>query len=268
MLRPVHPMLRPLQMPCLDGRDVIRHGFFLREGGVSRGLYASLNCGLGSKDDRSAVLENRRRVADHLTKARGAGPVGVITVHQVHSAIALFIDRPLDEGALPRADALVTQTPGLVIGALAADCAPVLFADPTSRTVAAAHAGWRGAKGGIIEATVARMVEAGARRHNIRAAVGPCISQASYEVGDEFEQDFLAADPRHARWFARRSPDSKPHFDLPGFVAQQVRLSGVETVEVADVCTYRTPETCFSYRRATHHGEADYGRQISAITVL
>jgi hypothetical protein len=254
-------------MPGLADLDGIRHGFFLRQGGVSGGIYASLNCGLGSADEGAAVIENRRRVAHYLTAGRDAEASRVVTVHQVHSAIALTLNAPLDETALPRADALVTRTPGLVIGALAADCAPILFADPESRTVAAAHAGWRGAKGGIIEQTVAAMVAAGAERRNIRAAVGPCISQASYEVGTEFEQEFLAADRDYARWFERRARDAKPRFDLPGFVAHRLRASGVSAVEVSSVCTYREAETCFSYRRATHLGEIDYGRQISAITV-
>lgn len=260
-------MLRPLELPTLADLDGIRHGFFLRDGGVSGGIYASLNCGLGSADDRAAVVENRRRVAHHLTAGGDRASAAVVTVHQVHSAVALTIDAPLDANALPRADALVSRTPGLVIGALAADCAPILFADPESRTVAAAHAGWRGAKGGIIEATVAAMVAAGAERRNIRAAIGPCISQASYEVGTDFEQDFLAEDARNARWFERRPGAAKPHFDLPGFVAEQLRASGVSYVEVSGVCTYGEPESCFSYRRATHRGENDYGRQISAITV-
>jgi polyphenol oxidase len=240
----------------------IRHGFFTREGGVSAGLYASLNCGLGSGDDRSLVMQNRDRVALHLGAAAGQ----VVTVHQTHSAIALTIDRPFG-GAPPKADALVTRTPGVVIAALAADCTPVLFADPEAKVVGAAHAGWRGAVGGILEATLDAMETLGARRQSIRAAIGPCIHWNNYEVGPEFEAQFLAAAPDNARFFAVPPGRTKVHFDLPSFVAHRLEAAGAGAIERSVHCTYADPGTFFSFRRATHRGEADYGRQISAIVV-
>lgn len=240
----------------------VRHGFYTREGGVSTGIYASLNCGLGSRDDRALVTANRARVAGHLS---GGEVDRLVTVHQVHSAVAVTIDRPFD-GELPKADAIVTRTPGLVIGALAADCAPILFADPIAAVVAAAHAGWRGALSGIGEATVAEMVRAGARRNRIVAVVGPCIGQAAYEVGPEFEREFLAADPGYARFFSRPG-GGRPHFDLPGFVVARLAAQGLGSVSGAHPCTYENSNRFFSFRRATHQKEPDYGRQVSAIMV-
>src|SRR5690606_11024751 len=203
-----------IRAECLSDAAGISHGFFTRQGGVSTGIYGALNCGLGSKDDPALVRENRARVA----RALGAPREEVTTLYQVHSATALVIDAPFPPGAVPRADALVTRTPGLVIGAMAADCTPVLFADPGARIVAAAHAGWRGALGGILESTIAAMVGLGADRSRIRAAVGPCINQSAYEVGPEFEAEFLRADPENARFFARNSTGTRSHFDLPGYV--------------------------------------------------
>lgn len=263
-------MLRPVLSTELAALTGIRHGFFTREGGVSTGIYASLNCGLGSKDERPLVLDNRARVAQHLAAAGERPGLGLaarlVTVHQVHSATAIIIDRAI-EGELPKADGLVTLTPGLVIGALAADCAPILFADAKARVVGAAHAGWRGALGGVIEATVAAMVEAGAARDRIVAAVGPCIGQASYEVGPEFEKAFLDVDASYGSYFLRGPAGARPHFDLPGFVLGRMRAAGLGQCVSAHRCTYAEPERFFSYRRATHRGEADYGRQVSAIMV-
>jgi polyphenol oxidase len=241
----------------------IRHGFFTKQGGVSDGIYTSLNCGLGSKDDPAKVLENRARVARHL----GGTTDQVVTLYQTHSATALVVAKPYPRDAVPSADAVVTHTPGLVIGALAADCNPVLFADPVAKVVAAAHAGWRGALGGILEATVTAMENLGAERTRIVAAVGPCIHQASYEVGAEFEAEFLKVSADYEVYFHRSSPTSRPHFDLPGFVMMRLGRAGVGTTERVSLCTYENESKFFSFRRTTHRKEPDYGRQISAIMV-
>jgi len=246
-----------------SGIDGITHGFFTREGGVSGGVYDSLNCGYGSGDDRAFVSENRRRIAGHL----GARHDDVVTLYQVHSATALAIDRPFPAGSRPKADALVTKTPGLAIGALAADCAPVLFADPEARVIGAAHSGWRGAISGILAATVDAMVALGADRGRIRAAVGPTIHQAAYEVGPEFESQFLEVTPTHARFFSKPTARAKAHFDLPGFCMHQLAETGIGQVETIGKCTYENESLLFSYRRKTHLGENDYGRQISAIVL-
>ncbi|MEQ1710448.1 MAG: peptidoglycan editing factor PgeF [Hyphomicrobium sp.] len=253
----------PLTADCLSEIPGIRHGFFTREGGVSSGIYKSLNCGLGSNDSRDAVMENRARVARHL----GAPRSEVVTVHQTHSATAIVIDAPLARDNLPKADAIVTRTPGLVIGALAADCTPVLFADPEARVVGAAHAGWRGATGGVLEATIAAMVSAGAVQARIRAAVGPCINQSAYEVGPEFEAAVLALDAANARFFGRATASSRPHFDLPAYVAARLGRAGIGAIERRTPCTDRNESEFFSYRRSQRLGDPDYGRQISAIVV-
>lgn len=252
----------PILADSLVALDGVRHGFFTRDGGVSSGIYAGLNVGLGSDDDRDAVMENRSRVAKHL----GLDGATLTTLHQVHSADALIIDAPF-EGAPPRADALVTKTPGLIIGALAADCTPVLFADPQAMVVAAAHAGWRGAVNGVLQAAVDAMEEIGARRERIVAAIGPTISQANYEVGPEFEAQFLAQSPGNARFFAIPNAKTRAHFDLPGFVEATLGGLGLAHVERQTPCTYDKEQKLFSYRRATHRQEPDYGRQISAIVV-
>ncbi len=254
----------PLIARCLSGLDGIRHGFFTREGGVSQGIYASLNCGHGSQDDRAHVTENRRRVALALGQTEAEQ---VLTLYQIHSATALVVDRAIPREDLPKADALVTRTPGLVLGALAADCTPVLFADPEAKVVAAAHAGWRGAFTGVLEATITQMERLGAKRRHIRAAVGPCINQPAYEVGPEFEERFLQSDAAYARYFARPTPDARPHFDLPGFVEGQLIAAGIVQVERQSPCTFASGSRFFSYRRTTKAGEPDYGRQISAIVV-
>jgi YfiH family protein len=244
----------------------IRHGFFTRLGGVSRSIYASLNCGYGSSDNASDVAENRRRVAAVLGVA-SRGNEAVLTIHQIHSANAVVVDRPLPRGSLPKADAIVTRTRGLVVAALAADCAPVLFADPEARVVAAAHAGWRGALAGITDAAIASMETLGASRRRIVAAVGPCIGQSAYEVGSEFEATFLNRDPAYSRFFARPSTGGRPHFDLPGFVAYRLHTAGLAEVALTSPCTYTNDSDFFSFRRTTHRGEPDYGRHISAIVV-
>ena len=251
-----------IESPLLVALPGIRHGFFTRQGGVSEGIYGSLNCGLGSNDDRSQVTVNRNRVANHL----GARAGSVMTVYQIHSATALVIDKPF-EGAVPKADALVTRAPGVVVAALAADCTPVLFADPKAKVVAAAHAGWRGAVAGIVESTVAAMETLGANRSDIVAAIGPCIHQPNYEVGPDLMSQFVAADPKHERYFTVPAGKIKAHFDLPGFIADRVAAAGIVRFDLSPRCTYADPGLFYSYRRTTHRGEPDYGRQISAIVV-
>lgn len=257
-------MLEPIQSPELSRYDGIAHGFFGRRGGVSEGIYASLNCGPGSKDDRAAVTENRRRVANHL----GVAPAHLLTAHQHHSADAIVVTEPWTFDTMPKADALVTATPGIAIAALAADCAPVLFADPKARIVAAAHAGWKGALGGVLEAAVATMEGIGARRADIHAVLGPCIGPGAYEVGPEFEHQFTAASADYFMFFKRMSSDARPFFDLPAFVLHRLSGLGLSGVESQSRCTYSDEAGLFSYRRTTHRREADYGRQISAIVLL
>jgi len=236
----------------------LAHGFFTRAGGVSTGLYASLNCGRGSDDAADAVAENRRRVAAHLE----AGPL--VTLHQAHTARAVAVDGPWP-GERPVADAMVSDRPGLALAILTADCAPVLLADAEAGLIGAAHAGWRGALDGVIGATVAAMERLGARRGAIRAVVGPCIAQAAYEVGPDFVERFLDADAENARFFAGGRGD-RAQFDLPGFVLARLRAEGV-TGEWTGHCTCTDEARFFSYRRATRRGEPDYGRLISAISL-
>lgn len=255
-------MPNPILDQSLSRLAGIRHGFFTREGGVSQGLYASLNCGLGSSDERAAVIENRRRVAGFL----GSREFPVVTLFQTHSADARLVAGPI-AGELPKADGVVTATPGVVVAALAADCAPVLFADPVAKVVAAAHAGWRGAVAGVLEATVARMEEAGADRRRITAALGPSIGPDAYEVGPEFEAELLALAPANARFFRRPAAGARARFDLPGYVLGRLETIGLAAVSSAHVSTYENESLFFSYRRATHRREPDYGRQISAIVV-
>ena len=252
----------PLTADRLTGLAGVGHGFFTRHGGVSRGGYASLNCGLGSKDDPAAVAENRVRVTSFL-KARV-----LLTAHQVHSATAVVVDKAWSTDERPRADAIVTTTPGLALGVLTADCAPVLFADAQAGVIAAAHAGWRGAIGGILEAALAAMQQLGANLSRIQAAVGPCIGQQAYEVGFEFEQEFLARDPDSGKFFARpdTDPGARPHFHLSKYVAHRLTRAGIATAELAP-CTYAEAGLFFSYRRSQALKEADYGRQISAIVL-
>jgi YfiH family protein len=256
-------MLEPLQTDTLAILPGIRHGFFTRQGGVSRGLYASLNCGQGSNDDAVAVTENRTLVAQHL----GSFHDDVQSVYQVHSADVLTVDRLEDRMSLPKADGLVTKTRGLAIGILTADCAPVLFADPEAKVVGAAHAGWRGALGGVLEATVAQMEALGAERARIFAALGPTIGPKNYEVGPEFVATFKEADAANARFFTIPKGRTTPHFDLPSYVMARLARLGLKGSEAAAPCTYENESMFFSFRRATHRKNPDYGRQISAIVV-
>lgn len=243
-----------------DALAHVRHGFFGRRGGVSAGIYASLNAGVGSKDDADAVRENRRRIAASF----GAEPLMLVGVHQVHSPDAVFIDAPWS-GERPHADALVTTNPNLVLSVLTADCGPVLLADKEAGVIAAAHAGWRGAFGGVLASTVNLMTQRGARADRICAAIGPCIQQSSYEVGADFRDTFLAADHANARFFSDEF-GPKPHFDLPAFCAHQLALLGVGDVEMIDIDTFRD-ETYFSHRRSVREAAPDYGRNCAAISL-
>lgn len=255
-------MINPIRADNLAAVQSATHGFFTREGGVSGGIYHGLNVGLGSNDDPADVRENRSLVAAAL----GHPGKPLNTLRQSHTADAIVVDAPF-EGEPPQADALVTSTPGLVIGALAADCTPVLFCDPEARVIAAAHAGWRGALAGILEATLAAMVNCGAKIARIRAAIGPTISQDSYEVGPEFEERFLRKSPVNKRFFTRNDAGSRPHFDLPGYVHDRLMQAGLANIEHQALCTYKNESRLFSYRRSQHRCEPDYGRQISAIVL-
>lgn len=248
----------------LKQQSGIRHGFFTREGGVSGGIYASLNCGFGSGDKGENVRENRARVAAKL----GASRAGLVTVRQVHGSRVAVAEAPWRPEAAPEADAIVTRTPSLAIGVLTADCTPILFADPQAAVVAAAHAGWKGAKAGIIDAVIETMEGLGARRDRICVVIGPAISRAAYEVGPEFEAAFLAGGAANGRYFARAAPDERPHFDLPGYCRDRAQTARIAHVEALSLCTYQNESHFFSYRRSIHRAEADYGRQISAIVIM
>jgi hypothetical protein len=236
----------------------VRHGFFTRKGGASSGVYAGLNCGTGSGDQAEIVAINRARVAE----AMGVDPAALVGVHQVHSADAVVVTGPT--AVRPRADALATATPGVALSVLTADCQPVLFADAQAGVIGAAHAGWRGALDGVLEATVAAMEGLGADRGRIAAVIGPTISQAAYEVGPEFLDAFLADDAGNARFFAGGRA-GRYQFDLPGYSLARLRGAGVGAAVWTRHCTYGDPARFYSYRRTTHAGEADYGRLISAI---
>jgi polyphenol oxidase len=239
------------------------HAFLGRIGGISQGFYASLNVGLGSQDNPAAVCENRRRAVAHVL------PNALLaTVHQVHSAICVFVDTPWPDTKRPQADAMVTTRPGVLLGVLTADCGPVLLADLHSGVVAAAHAGWGGALGGVIASTVACMIEHGAKIDTIVAAVGPCIASRSYEVGEDLRLKFLADDGTHDRFFAAGRRADKYQFDLEGFIALRLAQSGVSRVDLLGEDTYSQGERFFSFRRSTHAREADYGRQISLIGLM
>jgi len=252
------PDLPVLTSPLLD-LPGIRHAFFTRQGGVSTAVYASLNVGAGSNDDPAAVAENRRRAAAHLGGE-------LVTAYQVHSATALVADGPWPAGP-PQADGVVTATAGVVCGALAADCAPILFADPEARVVAAAHAGWKGALTGVAESAISRMESLGARRDRIVAAIGPCIGPASYEVGLEYVARFTHFDKGYERFFSAGAGPDKRQFDLPAFVLARLRAAGIARCEWIGRDTCAEPDLFFSNRRAFKQGEPDYGRLLSAIVL-
>ena len=250
----MHTMLEIITSDAL----ACRHGFFTRKGGASSGIFEGLNCGTGSSDQTEAVAINRARV----TTAMDLAPEALVTVHQVHSAKAIPVTGPLT--IRPEADAKVTATPGVLLGILTADCQPVLFHDPVAQVIGAAHAGWRGAVDGVLEATLDAMETLGAQRSRITAVIGPTISQAAYEVGPEFLDRFRAEDDEATRFFANGKGD-RMLFDLPGYGLYRLRQAGVGHAEWTGHCTYRDPARFYSFRRTTHAAEADYGRLISTI---
>ena len=241
----------------------IRHGFFTRAGGVSSGLYATLNGGVGSQDEAGKVVENRARMAAAL----GVEPRRLLTAYQSHSPNVVVAEAPWTTENRPQADAIVTRMRALAIGVTTADCGPVLLADPRAGVIAAAHAGWRGALTGVIEATIAAMERLGAAPGQIRAAIGPMIRQTSYEVGPDLVARFRAEDPASSRFFAPAKRDGHAMFDLAGYIAVRLKRAGITEVEDVGLCTYAEPERFFSYRRTTHRAEADYGRHVNAIAL-
>lgn len=247
-----------LEILTSDLLSPVHHGFFTRKGGASSGIFEGLNCGLGSSDQREAVQLNRARVAE----AMGVAPENLIGVHQVHSADVATITQASKER--PQADALVTNQPGLALAILTADCQPVLFSDPDAGVIGAAHAGWRGALDGVLEATVDAMVALGGRRENIRAVIGPTISQPAYEVGPEFFDSFMSRDPAHEQYFIQGEGD-RMLFDLPALGLAKLRAAGIKQAVWSNHCTYSDAERFYSFRRTTHAKEADYGRLISCI---
>ncbi len=256
-------MTTGMQAHTLAQIEGIRHAFFTREGGVSSGVYGSLNAGVGSNDAPENVAANRGRMAAAL----GVPPERFLTCYQIHSPNVVVATEPWSADARPRADAIVTATPGLAIGVSTADCGPVLFADADAGVIGAAHAGWRGALAGVTDQTIAAMERLGAVRGRIRAAIGPMIRQPNYETGPDLQERFLAEGAANSRFF--RPSDRADHFmfDLAGYVAARLAAAGVGTIEDIDACTYAAPETFFSYRRMTHRGEPDYGRHINAIVL-
>jgi YfiH family protein len=252
-----------LQAQSLTALSGIRHAFFTRAGGVSDGVYQTLNGGVGSNDAPAKVAANRARMAAGL----GVAPDHLITAYQIHSPQVVVADRPWPQSGRPRADAIVTRTPGLAIGISTADCGPVLLADAQARVIGAAHAGWRGALAGVIEATVAAMEALGAGRSRLRAAAGPMIRQPNYEVGQDLIDRFLAAEPGNARYFVAGPRAGHALFDLAGFIVDRLRRAGVEQVEDLGHCTYADATQFYSYRRSTHRAEPDYGRHVNAIAL-
>ena len=253
-----------IQHPSLEALDGIAHGFFTRRGGSSKEAYHSLNCGFGSGDDKEQVRQNRALVA----KSLGVASDRLVTAYQVHSPKAMIIDAPFNEGETPQLDALVTNTPGLAVAILTADCGPLLFADQQAGVVAAAHAGWRGAFEGVVADTIGKMCELGAKPEAITAILGPTISRDNYEVDQAFMDRFLERSASWSRFFSAGKRDGHVQFDLPAFIISRLQESGVGTAINLDRCTYGEEELFFSYRRTTHRNEPDYGRLISAIAII
>jgi YfiH family protein len=248
--------------PLLSAIPGLRHAFFTREDGVSGGIYASLNGGIGSSDDPANVTENRRRMAEQM----GVAPERFLSVYQIHSPDAVVATGPWQGEERPRADAIVTATEGLAIGVTAADCGPILLVDPTARVIGAAHAGWKGALTGIVESTVAAMEKLGAERSGIVAAIGPLIRQHSYEVGGEFVERFIEADAENALFFIPSSRENHAMFDLAGFIRMRLENAGVLMIDDIGLDTY-SDERFYSYRRSVHRAEPDYGRHVHAIVL-
>jgi polyphenol oxidase len=252
-----------LSSPLLSAVPGLRHAFFTREGGVSEGIYAGLNGGLGSNDDPERVRENRRRIAAHM----GVTPQQFLSVHQIHSPDAIVATGPWDNGAArPKADAIVTGSSALAISVTAADCGPVLFVDPNARVIGAAHAGWKGALTGVVESTIDAMEKLGAERSAMVAAIGPLIRQPSYEVGGEFVERFLDDDAGNAMYFIPSNRDGHAMFDLGAYIRMRLENAGVLMIDDLGVDTY-SDERFFSYRRSVHRKEPDYGRHVHAIAL-
>lgn len=249
--------------PNLSEIKGVRHLFFTSKGGVSTGIYTSLNCGPGSDDDLENVIDNRARAMAGLELE----PEALLTVHQHHSPDVVHVIEPWTLDKLPKADGMVTTERGIALGVLAADCAPVLFADLDAGVIGACHSGWKGALGGVIDSTVSLMVDLGAGHDRIAAAVGPCIGQKSYEVGAEFRSSFMEAAIGNSRFFKKGTAEGKFHFDLAGYVRYRLEEAGVQSIGVLGLDTYAEPDRFFSYRRTTHLNEPDYGRQLSAIVL-
>jgi polyphenol oxidase len=256
-------MTRPLQARGLARLAGVRHAFFTRAGGVSNGVYASLNAGVGSNDEPLKVAENRARMAAAL----GVPPERLLTCYQIHSPNAVAVVAPWGPDARPRADAIVTGVAGLAVGVSTADCGPVLLADAQARVIGAAHAGWRGALAGVTDEAIAAMERLGAARQRMVAALGPMIRQPNYETGTDVWDRFVAADPANARFFRPSARERHFMFDLAGYVVARLAAAGIGTIEDIEACTYADPDKFFSYRRMTHRGEADYWRHISAIVM-
>lgn len=253
--------------PALSAKNLdlpgVRHAFFTREGGVSEGVYGSLNGGVGSRDAPARVAENRARMAARV----GVAPERLLVPFQIHSADALTVSEPWAPETRPRCDGLVTRESALALGVTGADCGMLLFADAGAGVVGACHAGWKGALGGMIEATIVAMEAQGARRADIHIALGPCIGPGSYEVGAEFVAAFVATDRAHARFFSPSTRAGHSMFNLPGFITERVERLGVASFENLSIDTYADESRCFSYRRCTHREEPDYGRLVSAIAL-
>ena len=255
-------LLAPLQEKTL-AFDGIQHAFFTRQGGVSSGLYSSLNGGLGSSDDADSVHENRRRMANFM----GSSSDKFLSLYQIHSPDVVTVTEPWTLQNRPKADAMVTRIEGLTLAIATADCGPILFADPEARVIGAAHAGWKGALFGVLEATVAAMEKIGANRERITAVLGPTISQNAYEVGIEFKEQFLTADMNYASFFKSGTKEGKSFFDLPAFIEYRLTGANIKNFVSLEQCTYGDENRFFSFRRTTHRGEQDYGRLISAIAL-
>jgi len=249
--------------PLIHPKLAVPHGFFTRKGGVSRGIHAGLNCGFGSHDDPAMIKQNRKRVANFLNVSSD----NLVTIHQIHSANVILVEKPWSNSCTPKGDAMVTSKTGIALGILTADCSPVLFADTINRVIGAAHAGWKGALAGVLEATVETMESQGAKRKNIIALIGPCIAQNSYEVGPEFRATFVDENSDNGHYFRPSVTDNHHHFDLAGFIVH--RLKNLALGQCYDLSrdTYTETEYFYSYRRSCHNRESDYGRQISAIAI-
>lgn len=256
--------IAPIEAPSLSALTGIRHGFFTRQGGVSEGIYAGLNGGVGSADAREAVQENRRRMTAHFDLP----PESLLTLHQVHSADVIIVEEPFAPDARPMADAMVTRRPDVLLGVASADCGPLLFADAEAGVIGAAHSGWKGAFTGVLEATLDSMERLGARRERITVALGPTISRTAYEVGPEFVDRFTQADAALGQFFSPSPRAGHALFDLPAFIAARAQAAGAGTFDDLGLCTYADETRFYSYRRTTHRGEPDYGRLIAAIRIV